>query len=63
MEHFLQNQLLYSLTGSMNALRYYFIDPLSGLITLKRLLTDSTNPSDVVSGHSIHLLVTLLKSL
>lgn len=44
----LQQQLKYEMTGSDSALRYYYIDPLSGLVTLKRLLTDSSNADDQV---------------
>lgn len=47
----LQQQLKYEMTGSNNALRYYYVDPLSGLVTLKRLLTDSSNTDDQVFGN------------
>lgn len=38
------------MTGSDTALRYYYVDPLSGLVTVKRLLTDSSNMDDQVFG-------------
>jgi len=48
-----QDVLKYEMRGSTRALDYYYLNPQTGIITLKRLLTDATHTSDDVSTQRI----------
>ncbi|XP_060080745.1 protocadherin Fat 4-like, partial [Ylistrum balloti] len=43
------DEIRYAMTGNSRALEYYYLNPVTGLITLKKLLTEGTQLTDTVT--------------
>ena len=43
-----QDTIRYELIGNDRAKEFYFLDSLSGLITIKKLMTEGSHPNDEV---------------
>ena len=44
----LQDTIRYEMVGNERAIEYYYLDPSSGLITVKKLITEGTQNDDTV---------------
>jgi len=49
----LQDKLIYSITGDALAQQYFYINPTTGVVTLKKLLTEDDSPEYNVR-HSLY---------
>ncbi len=46
----MQDTIRYEMVGNERALEYYYLDPSSGLITIKKLITEGEQTDDTVSA-------------
>ena len=47
----MQDVLRYEIRGTSRAMEYYYVDPLTGVVALKKLLTEGSQTSDEVKWH------------